>query len=80
MMTSLASIYFVQITPVNDFLSRAEVVEDIVECRNDPVSCSAVDSLLLGIAALGCLFDNGRQTKGSELERQLVYSARVTRE
>ncbi|RAH48940.1 Zn(II)2Cys6 transcription factor [Aspergillus brunneoviolaceus CBS 621.78] len=79
-MTSLASSYFVQITPVYDFLDRAEVEEAIVERWNVPVSCSAVDSLLLGIAALGCLFDNDRQTKGSELERQLVYSARVTLE
>ncbi|RAH86246.1 hypothetical protein BO86DRAFT_434916 [Aspergillus japonicus CBS 114.51] len=79
-MTSLASIYFAQVTPVYDFLDRAEVEEAMVERWNDPVSCGAVDSLLLGIAALGCLFDNGRQTKGSELERQLVYSARVTLE
>ena len=79
-MARLATVYFAHINPIYDFIDGREVEDAMIKRWNDPVPWNGVDSLLLGIAALGARFDNDNNTKGSELERQLIYSARMTLE
>lgn len=79
-MARLANVYFAQISPVYDFIDCIAVEQAIITRWNDPVPWNGVDSLLLGIAALGCVFDKGSHINGPNLERQLVYSARMTLE
>ena len=78
-MRHLATAFFSEISPVYDFLDRPAVEEAITRRWIHSIPYDAVDSLLLGIAALGCLF-SPTQARGTELERHLVYSGRVTLE
>jgi Fungal Zn(2)-Cys(6) binuclear cluster domain/Fungal specific transcription factor domain len=77
-MSRLATIYFAEVSPVYDFIDRQAMQEAIARRWQEPGLYEVVDSLLLGIAALGCLFDSN--TRQSEMERHLVYSARVSLE
>lgn len=75
-MHELASIYFAHVAPVYDFVDRAEVDEAIIKRWMNGFTYDPADSLLLGIAALGCLFGH----RSAAVEMQLVHSARIVLE
>lgn len=75
-MHELASIYFAHVAPVYDFVERAEIHEAIVRRWANELPYDPVDSLLLGIAALGCLFGHWPVA----IETRLVHSARIALE
>ena len=75
-MHELAAIYFAHVAPVYDFVDRAEVDEAIIKRWSNGFPYDQADSMLLGIAALGCLF--GHRSAGVEM--QLVHSARIVLE
>lgn len=70
-MNELASTYFAEIDPVYQFISR-ETVDGMVSDRWLQQQPNEYDSILCGIAALGCLFK-----ERNLVEPQLVQSARV---
>ncbi|RDW76522.1 fungal specific transcription factor domain-containing protein [Aspergillus mulundensis] len=84
-MSHFAAVSFTEIAPVYDFLDRPSVENAIkqrwAECKAVPYD--PVDSLILGVAALGCLLDRDGTSPfdtARDLERRLVYSARVALE
>ncbi|KAI9928240.1 hypothetical protein ASPWEDRAFT_182166 [Aspergillus wentii DTO 134E9] len=75
-MHELASIYFAEVGPVYNFVDREEVDNAIVKRWLHQLPYDPIDSLLCGVAALGCVF--GRMS--SALETQLVHRARIALE
>ncbi|GAD94417.1 C6 transcription factor, putative [Paecilomyces variotii No. 5] len=66
-MYDLTAIYFAEIAPVYDFLGREYVRSAIGKRWLTSDSCGPVDSLLCGIAALGCLFGKKARDKQAHL-------------
>ncbi|KAL1884955.1 hypothetical protein Plec18167_001612 [Paecilomyces lecythidis] len=72
-MYDLTATYFAEIAPVYDFLDREYVRSAIGKRWLAPDSYGPVDSLLCGIAALGCLFGK----KSRDKQAQLLQIARI---
>ncbi|BDD58237.1 hypothetical protein MPDQ_002122 [Monascus purpureus] len=75
-MSELTSVYFAEVHPVYDFLDRQQIEELIGPRWMKGTVYDSSDSLLCGVAALGCLFSQSPST----LEEQLVQSARLALE
>ncbi|CAG8053472.1 unnamed protein product [Penicillium salamii] len=71
-MGHLAESYFKHVDPVYEFLDRRNIETAISTRWCTQSSESSVDSMLSGIAALGCLFESRQKS----LEARLVRSAR----
>ncbi|CAG7923647.1 unnamed protein product [Penicillium olsonii] len=71
-MHHLTNSYFQHVAPVYNFLDREHIETAIFTCWSNQSFGSSAESMLSGIAALGCLF-GGRQ---NGLETRLVRSAR----
>ena len=81
-MRQLADVYFVEVHPVYSFVDRQCVDQLIVSKwphdRNTSRNDSRSDSLLSGIAALGCLFS--KEENNHHLESRLVQIHRISLE
>lgn len=75
-MYDLTAIYFAEVAPVYDFLDREYVRSAIRKRWSVPDAYEPVDSLICGVAALGCLF--GR--RASVEQTHLVHIARIVLE
>lgn len=72
-MRALANIYFEQVDPCYGFIDRAQYFHSLETRWESPVSPSLYDSVLAGVAALGCVFS---QRNATITEVHLVRSAR----
>lgn len=74
-MRSLAQTYFEQVDPCYGFIDRAQYFHSLENRWAAPVAPSLYDSVLAGVAALGCVFS---QRKATIAEMHFVRSARST--
>ncbi|CAG8350423.1 unnamed protein product [Penicillium salamii] len=75
-MRHLTDIYFQEIQPVYKFLDRDMLDTAIAALQRDEVSDCSMDSVLLGVAALACLFSEQETT----LEDEIIQNARASLE
>ncbi|CAG8128740.1 unnamed protein product [Penicillium olsonii] len=72
-MRQLTDTYFSEIQPVYKFLDRDMVDSAITDLESDEVSDRSRDSVLLGVAALACLFSE----QEASLEEEIIQNARA---
>ncbi|KAL9039112.1 MAG: hypothetical protein Q9214_005008 [Letrouitia sp. 1 TL-2023] len=72
-MNSLAQVYFDKVDPCYGFIDRCQFNEHLDIRWKSPLTPSIYDSVLGGVAALGCLFS---QRNATITELHLVHSAR----
>lgn len=74
---SLAQVYFTKIDPCYGFIDQRHFLENLELRWKSPLTANTYDSVLGGVAALGCLFS---QRNATITELHLVHSARSTLE
>ncbi|KAI4120186.1 MAG: hypothetical protein LQ338_007195 [Usnochroma carphineum] len=72
-MKSLARVYFDKVDPCYGFIDQGQFFERLNICWESPRTSSVYDSILGGVAAIGCLFS---QRNATITELHLVRSAR----